>query len=99
LRWCRPRLKHPSYQSWLDQYLAAGPSEAPKDEPPIVRSETPLHAPSIHRVQDNTYVREPSEAEVEAARDAWLHPRGNCNNAQDVMRAALAAAAKVRAGR
>lgn len=38
LRWCRPRLKHPSYQWWLDKYLAAGPSEAPKDEPPIVRA-------------------------------------------------------------
>jgi hypothetical protein len=38
LRWCRPRLKHPSYQTWLDQYLAAGPSPAPEDEPPIVRS-------------------------------------------------------------
>ncbi len=39
IAWCRPRLKHPSYQTWLDQYLAAGPSPAPLDEPPIVRSE------------------------------------------------------------
>jgi hypothetical protein len=39
LRWCRPRLKHASYQTWLDQYLAAGPSDAPVDEPPIVQSD------------------------------------------------------------
>jgi hypothetical protein len=39
LKWCRPRLKHPSYQTGLDHYLAAGPSPTPENEPPIVRSE------------------------------------------------------------
>ena len=38
LRWCRPRLKHPSYQAWLDKYLAAGPSPAPEDEPELIQS-------------------------------------------------------------
>jgi hypothetical protein len=37
LRWARARLKHPSYQVWLDQYLAAGQSPAPEDEPPVTR--------------------------------------------------------------
>jgi|SRR5712671_2314706 len=36
LRWCRPRLKHASYQTWLDQYLAAGPSPAPADDEPVI---------------------------------------------------------------
>ncbi len=39
LRWCRPRLKHASYQTWLDKYLALGPSPAPKDEPEVLCSD------------------------------------------------------------
>jgi hypothetical protein len=64
---------------------------------PPERNETPLHAPSIHRVQDNTYVREPSEAEVEAAWKVWI---GSVSiTPKEATRLALAAAAKVRAGR
>lgn len=59
LKWCRPRLKHASYQTWLDKYLAAGPSPAPEDEPPIVHSEAPALAP-----QD-------AEARARAALDKW----------------------------
>lgn len=40
LRWCHPRLKHGSYQVWLAKYLELGPSLAPEDEPPVVRSES-----------------------------------------------------------
>jgi hypothetical protein len=64
---------------------------------PPERNETPLHAPSIHRVQDNTYVREPSEAEVEAA-CARLSLSGN-GVSSELARKVLLAAAKVRAGR
>ncbi len=39
LKWCRARLKHPSYQARLDQYLAAGPSPTPADESPVVHAE------------------------------------------------------------
>lgn len=39
LRWCRPRLKHRSYQVWLDKYLEAGVSVVPQyDDPPLVHS-------------------------------------------------------------
>ena len=38
LRWCRSRLKHESYQAWLDKYLALGPSPVPEDEPAVVQS-------------------------------------------------------------
>jgi len=38
LHWCRSRLKHESYQVWLDKYLALGPSPAPEDGPAVVQS-------------------------------------------------------------
>ncbi len=33
LQWCRPRLKQPFYAGQLDRALAAGPTDAPTDEP------------------------------------------------------------------
>ena len=38
LCWCRSRLKHASYQVWLEKYLALGPSPVPEDDPAIVQS-------------------------------------------------------------
>jgi hypothetical protein len=61
------------------------------------RAERDAAAPSIHRVQDNTYVREPSDAEVEAAQ-ARLSLSGN-GVSYELARQVLLAAAKVRAGR
>lgn len=62
---------------------------------PLGQREMPLSAPSAQRVQDNTYVREPSEAEVEAAQ-AIIRVAPMPHH-KDTVHAALLAAAKVRA--